>query len=142
LGWGVSNAVLRIVTPQRAVILKQSRPQLRTRVAWFSDLERIYREQEVMQVLRPLLPPLTVPEVLFSDRANYAFIMTHAPAESQVWKECLLAKHIDPKVAEHAGVILGTIHETTANNRDLVEGFHDHRVFVQLRVDPFYRRIQ
>ena len=56
LGWGVSNVVLRVSTPERTFVLKQSRPQLRTRDAWFSDLDRVYREQEVMQVLRPLLP--------------------------------------------------------------------------------------
>src|SRR6516162_3406331 len=90
LGWGVSNAVLRVVTPERTFILKQSRPQLRTRDAWFSDLDRVYREQEVMQVLHPLLPDV-VPEVLFSDRANYVFAMSHAPPDAQVWKEQLLA---------------------------------------------------
>src|SRR6266849_4566544 len=79
-GWGVSNVVLRIVTPERSFVLKQSRPQLRTRDTWLSDIERIYREQEVMEVLYPLLPKPTVPEVLFSDRANYVFAMSHAPA--------------------------------------------------------------
>ena len=69
LSGGVSNAVLRVRTSESVFILKQSRPQLRTRDAWFSDVGRVYREQEVMQVLRPLLPPETVPQVLFSDRA-------------------------------------------------------------------------
>src|SRR5437660_11746309 len=76
LGGGVSNVVLRVVTLERTFVLKQSRPQLRTRDTWLSDLNRIYREQEVMQVLHPLLPQLTVPEVLFSDRANYVFAMS------------------------------------------------------------------
>ena len=76
LGGGVSNAVLRVRTPERVFVLKQSRPQLRTRDAWFSDLDRVYREQEVMQVLHPLLPPQTVPEVLFSDRDEYVFAMS------------------------------------------------------------------
>src|SRR6266478_4201822 len=71
LGGGVSNLVLRVVTEQGAFVLKQSRPQLRTRDAWFSDLDRVYREQEVMQVLFPLLSAPTVPEVLFADRENY-----------------------------------------------------------------------
>jgi len=31
LGWGVSNAVLRVETPEQVFVLKQSRPQLRTR---------------------------------------------------------------------------------------------------------------
>src|SRR5260370_135522 len=86
LGWGVSNAVLRVETPDRLFVLKQSRPQLRTRDAWLSDLDRVYREQEGMQALRPLLPSLVVPEVLFSDRANYVCAMSHAPRAAQVWK--------------------------------------------------------
>src|SRR5216684_8996118 len=80
MGWGVSNAVLRVLTPERTFVLKQSRPRLRTHDPWFSDLDRVYREQDVMQVLHSLLPELTVPEVLFTDRENYVFAMSHAPA--------------------------------------------------------------
>src|SRR5919201_808783 len=76
LGWGVSNVVLRVVTPGRTFVLKQSRPRLRTRDAWFSDLDRVYREQEVMEALYPLLPSPTVPAVLFADRENYVFAMS------------------------------------------------------------------
>src|SRR5260370_29747091 len=142
LGWGVSNVVMRVVTAERIFVLKQSRPQLRTRDPWFSDLERIYREQEVMQVLRPLLPDLTVPEVLFTDRDNYVFAMSHAPAGSRVWKETLLSGMVDQAVAERVGFVLGLMHEITGRNHHLIEPFRDHTVFVQLRVDPFYRRIQ
>ena len=46
------------------------------------------------------------------------------------------------RMAERAGLILGLIHETTGGNHHLIEPFRDHTVFVQLRVDPFYRRIQ
>src|SRR5438067_1715440 len=95
LGWGGSNPGLPFGTPDRTFILKQSRPQLRTRDTWLSDLDRVYREQEVMQVLYPLLPEPTVPQVLFSDRPNYVFAMSHAPAPAQVWKESLLAGQVD-----------------------------------------------
>src|SRR3974390_1268201 len=95
LSGGVSNFVLRVTTPQRRFVLKQSRPQLRTRDAWFSDLDRIWREQEVMEVLGARLPPLVVPQVLFVDRPNYLFAMEHAPSDSRVWKEQLLAGDID-----------------------------------------------
>lgn len=142
LGGGVSNAVLRVRTPERMFVLKQSRPQLRTRDAWYSDIDRVWREMEVMQTLAPLLPPHTVPEVLFADRDNYVFAMSHAPQEAQVWKQQLLAGEIDYTVGEHAGRVLGRIHETTARDRALVERFRDRAVFGQLRVDPFYRRIQ
>lgn len=142
LGWGVSNAVLRVQTPERLFVLKQSRPQLRTRDAWFSDLNRVYREQEVMEALFPLLPPPTVPEVLFSDRDNYVFAMSHAPADSRVWKEALLAGEVDQALGERTGMILGRMHQATAADTSRIEGFRDHTVFVQLRVEPFYQRIQ
>src|SRR5579885_1794334 len=138
LGGGVSNAVLRVVTPERRFVLKQSRPQLRTRDAWFSDLGRVWREQEVMQALGPLLPPLTVPEVLFTDRENYVFVMSHAPDDARVWKEALLAGETDAALARRVGAVLGTMHAATHRDRRLVEPFRDHEVFIQLRVDPFY----
>jgi 5-methylthioribose kinase len=142
LGWGVSNIVLRVKTPSETFVLKQSRPQLRTRDAWFSDLDRVYREQEVMEVLHPLLPEPTVPRVLHADRANYVFAMSHAPAGARVWKESLLDGEVDLAVGKRAGTVLGRIHEATGANPALVERFRDHTVFVQLRVDPFYRRVQ
>jgi 5-methylthioribose kinase len=79
---------------------------------------------------------------LFSDRANYVFAMSHAPAGSRVWKETLLAGQVDLAVGERAGFILGRMHEATGGDPGLVERFRDHTVFVQLRVEPFYRRIQ
>jgi 5-methylthioribose kinase len=142
LGGGVSNAVLRVRAPGRVFVLKQSRPQLRTRDAWFSDLERVYREQEVMEALGPLLPAGTVPEVLFSDRPDYVFAMSHAPEGARVWKEQLLAGEVDLERGRQAGRVLGRLHEGTARDPRLVERFADRAVFVQLRVDPFYRRIQ
>jgi 5-methylthioribose kinase len=142
LGWGVSNAVFRVETAERLFVLKQSRPQLRTRDLWISDIDRVYREQEVMELLHPLLPPLVVPVVLFADRPNYVFAMSHAPLESRVWKESLLEGEVDLELGESAGGILGRMHQSTAANRSAVEPFRDHTVFVQLRVDPFYRRIQ
>jgi 5-methylthioribose kinase len=142
LGGGVSNVVLRVAAPDRLLVLKQSRPQLRTRDPWFSDLDRVCREQEVMQALRPLLPPLTVPEVLFSDRDDYVFVMTHAPAGARGWKEQLLAGDLDPHLGHLTGTVLGRIHEVTARDRPHFERFADRTVFVQLRVDPFYHRVR
>lgn len=141
LSGGVSNQVLRVTTPERRFVLKQSRPQLRTRDAWFSDLERIYREQEVMQALHPYLPSV-VPEVLFVDRANYIYAMSHAPLEAEVWKTHLLAGKIDLDMGAKIGSVLGRIHQVAAEHAQAFEAFRDHNVYVQLRVDPFYRRVQ
>lgn len=142
LGGGVSNVVLRLETPQQVMVLKQSRPQLRTRDAWFSNLDRVFREQEVMQMLHPLLPVGTVPEVLFSDRDNFVFVMSHAPPGARPWKQLLLAGQLDLALGEHVGRVLGRMHEATASNPNFREPFADHTVFVQLRVEPFYYRVQ
>jgi 5-methylthioribose kinase len=138
---GVSNVVLRAQTAEGCFVLKQSRPQLRTRDAWFSDLDRIYREQEVMQALGGVLPEGTVPRVLFADRDNFIFAMSHAPP-SRVWKEMLLAGVIDPGMGRRAGMVLGKMHEGSAHEPERFGTFADRTVFVQLRVDPFYRRVQ
>jgi 5-methylthioribose kinase len=142
LGGGVSNAVLRVEADGRVLVLKQSRPQLRTRDAWFSDIDRVYREQEVMEALQPLLPPGIVPQVLHADRANYVFAMTSAPADARNWKQQLLRGDVELDLGHLAGVVLGRLHQKTAENRAEYERFRDRNVFVQLRVDPFYRRIQ
>src|SRR5215475_13982308 len=79
LAGGVSNVVLRVEQGDRRFVLKQSRPQLRTKEAWFSDLDRVYREQEVMEALHPLLPSGSIPAVLFAVRPRYVLAMEHAP---------------------------------------------------------------
>ena len=148
-GWGVSNVVLRVRVPAlgasastcRCFVLKQSRRQLRTAHRWVSRLDRVFREREAMEVLAPLLPPLTIPRILFEDRANYLFVMACAPQDHVVWKETLLSGEADVSVAQLAGQILGRMHADTLDDRVLAERLGDTEVFVQLRVDPFYRRI-
>jgi 5-methylthioribose kinase len=142
LGGGVSNLVLCVTTAERKLVLKQSRPQLRTRDAWFSDLDRAWREMEVMQALGPLLPPLTVPEVLFSDRENYAFVIGHAPEPFRVWKEALLAGDVVEGMGQRAGQVLARMHQASAGNNELRERFANLRVYEQLRIEPFYRTVQ
>ncbi len=142
LGWGVSNAVLRVDAGVRSLVLKQSRPQLRTREAWFSNIDRVFREAEVMRVLGERTPAGVVPKILFEDRDNYTIAMSAAPADHAVWKQLLLDGQTSAGVARCAGDILGTIHAATAGQASLARQFDDHEVFVQLRVEPFYWRVQ
>jgi 5-methylthioribose kinase len=128
LSGGVSNLVLRVETPAQLFILKQSRPQLRTRDAWFSDLARIFREQETMEALAPLLPGV-VPAVLHSDRDNYVFTMSHAPRDAAVWKAQLLAGRVELERGEEAGRILSRIHEASAANPTRFERFAERTAF-------------
>jgi 5-methylthioribose kinase len=88
-----------------------------------------------------------VPRVLFVDRENFVFAMSHAPQPSEgrttlVWKESLLAGQVDLTMGERTGRVLGMMHEASARDPGTFGAFRDRTAFVQLRVDPFYRRIQ
>jgi 5-methylthioribose kinase len=139
---GVSNIVLRVEQNDRRFIVKQSRPQLRTREAWFSDLNRIHREQAAMELLQPLLPAGCIPAVLFADQPQFVLGMEHAPLDAKPWKQQLLAGQVDLAIGRQVGRLLGLIHARTAQASTALEPLADRTIFVQLRVDPFYRRIQ
>jgi 5-methylthioribose kinase len=142
LGWGVSNVVLRVDAQDRSFVVKQSRAQLRTREDWFSNLDRVFREAEVMRVLHDLLPAGVVPQVIFEDRDNFAFAMSAVSADHVVWKQALLDGNVNLEIGRRAGEILGAIHASTAGEPDLAQAFDDREVFVQLRVEPFYWRLR
>ncbi|MDA0833779.1 MAG: aminoglycoside phosphotransferase family protein [Planctomycetota bacterium] len=143
LAWGVSNVVIRIDSLDRPdFVVKQSRPQLRTKADWFSRPDRIFREVDVMRALSSRLPPGTIPQIEFEDRSQYLFAMEAVPADHRVWKGELLAGTIDLSLAEHLGAILAEIHQSTAGCQNLREQLGNRAVFDELRLDPFYRYLQ
>lgn len=142
LAWGVSNVVLRVQPAERdAFVVKQSRAQLRTKAEWFSRLDRICREMDVMAALFPLLPAGTVPRILFEDRDEFLFGMEAVDASHVVWKQELLDGRADLEVAAKAGAMLAAVHRETFGRGDLAASLGDREVFDQLRLDPFYRRV-
>lgn len=142
LGWGVSNVVLRVeVEGSPPFVLKQAREKLRTKKLWVSRLERIWTERDALVLLDQVLPDGVVPRVLFSDDPNYLFAMTHAPADSVVWKEQLLAGRWDSALAFELGETLGKVHSNTIDHPALPGRLTDTTVFDELRIDPFYREL-
>lgn len=139
LGWGVSNVVLR-VTPEHgpAVVLKQSRELLRTRAEWRSRLDRIWREADVLRLLGERVPGVA-PQLLFEDRPNYVIVMEAIDAAHVVWKESLLAGHVEPSLADTLGELLARIHAATWHDPVVAELVGDQRAFDELRLDPYYR---
>jgi 5-methylthioribose kinase len=144
LSGGVSNVVLRI-RPQVGpdFVVKQSRERLRTEAEWFSRLDRIWREADVMRDLEPLTPPGFVPRVLFEDRGSYMFAMQAVPDSHTVWKSELLAGDFDSGIAARLGAVTRQIHQSTAGAQaePFRRKYGDREVFEQLRIDPFYRRV-
>ncbi|MGH9614650.1 MAG: hypothetical protein ACRD4P_16405, partial [Bryobacteraceae bacterium] len=135
LGGGVSNTVLLVESESVRVIVKQSLAKLRVEEDWFSDRERIFRESAAMRMLEKLLPERSVPPVLFEDPENFAFAMTAAPAESEMWKTLLLRGEISLETAGQAGRMLGAMIARTHRNDEFQRTFGDQTVFDQLRID-------
>ncbi|MBL8827049.1 MAG: phosphotransferase [Planctomycetaceae bacterium] len=151
LAGGVSNQVLYIARPRHPggdFVVKQVREQLRVPEPWFSRIDRIWREVEVMHVCDGLLshdndPSLRVhtPRILHEDRAQYVFAMTAAPREHRVWKRDLLAERVEPEIARQCGRLLGRLHARSWNNAAVAARLDDRAIFDELRLDPYYRTV-
>jgi 5-methylthioribose kinase len=141
LAWGVSNIVIRVDTPVRSFVVKQSRKQLRTKIDWFSQLDRVWREVDVLRVLGDLLPAGAVPRVLSEDRDNYLFTMEAIDADHRVWKADLLDGFFDSSIADTLAGHLAAIHRGSTGNAEIAERMSDQTVFDELRLDPFYRYV-
>jgi len=141
LGGGVSNTVVLVETPESRFILKQALPQLRVRDEWLADRSRIFAERNALQDAARLLPPGWVPEVLWSDGANYLYAMKAAPEPSEFWKQRLLEGRIEPELARRAGVALGLFIRGSWQSPYFERRYADREAFDQLRTDPYYRTI-
>ncbi len=142
LGGGVSNVVLLVEwpgTPLRRWVVKQSLGKLRVKDDWRSERERIFREAEALQTLRPVLGPAALPEVIHLDKEKFLLVMTAAPRGSLSWKDLLLGRRGDAGVAREAALLLAKIINASRGDPTLLAKFWDRTVFDQLRIDPYYR---
>lgn len=140
LGGGISNVVLRVRSAAGCLVLKQSLPELRVAVTWEFDRSRILVERDCMLALAELLPPGHAPVVRFSDPANFVLVMSCAPP-GRVWKDALLAGHVDVQAARRVGVLLGRLQARAAADPGRRACFDDLRVLHQGRIDPYHRTV-
>ena len=139
LGGGVSNTVLLVEADGQRAVVKRSLRKLRVQQDWFSDPNRIFREAAALRRLAPHLPPGSLPEVLFEDRDNHAFVMTAAPPEAETWKTLLLRGEVNLETAATIGGMLAAIWRASWRNAEWEAEFGDQTVFRELRLDPYYR---
>lgn len=141
LGGGVSNIVLSVSTPSRAVVVKQALPRLRVEDDWLAKRERAVTEGAALRLAASLTSRL-VPPVLDVDADVCALTIAHAPRSWHPWKDLLLAGTAEPTVADRLGSALASCHRGTLASDGVREQFADHEAFEQLRVDPFYRTVE
>src|SRR4051812_48657108 len=92
-----------------------------------------------MNLLFPLLPQGSVPEVVAEDRENFAFLMTAAPEGAETWKSQLMRGETSHEAADATGELLGRIIRGTLYESSAKRIFGDPTAFTQLRLDPYYR---
>lgn len=140
LAWGVSNTVLRVdPVGYPPLVIKQSQPQLRTRLEWRSRCERIFREADALRVWHSLLPPGSVPLVLFEDRPLFILGLEAIRLDHVVWKQRLLQGELNASIACTLGQRMAQVHRASWQRPELLPDAQDWSVFDELRIDPFYR---
>ncbi|MDQ0340065.1 5-methylthioribose kinase [Caldalkalibacillus uzonensis] len=139
---GVSNMVWKITTPSKRWVLKQALPKLKVQEEWYSDVDRIFREQLVMRFLQDLIPSDTVPGIIHHDLERHILIMNCAPESTIPWKNQLMEGIFDQSVASNVGRLLKMIHKQSLSmNENQIAQLKDLRFSKQLRIDPFYHYI-
>lgn len=139
LSGGVSSIVWKIVLKNNRWVMKQALRKLKVKEDWFSDVERIHREHEVMDALCDFVPKGSIPKILHVDYINHIYMMTYAE-EAKSWKDILMNGNFSASVTKNAAYLLHEIHyhSNGINDEDKAK-FQDQKYFIQLRVEPFHR---
>jgi len=136
---GVSSNVWKIAVNNKRWVMKQALRKLKVEAEWFSDVERIHREHEVMVALSDLIPRRVIPAVLHVDYINHIYMMECADEGAQTWKEMLMQGNLSTTIAENAGYLLSEIHlRSDSMDAEHKIKFQDQNYFIQLRVEPFH----
>ena len=141
LGWGISNTLVKVMTSDRNMVVKQSLEYLRVKEEWKADRKRIYTERECISLLEHSLEPGSFPEIIYEDRPNFLFVMSSAPEGSMNWKELLISGDISSVIAEESGKLLRLFHNIDVKAVGLKEVFNDLDAFIELRIDPYHRTV-
>ena len=150
LSGGVSNMVIHVArSGGEALVLKQARPRLNVAEPWYCSVERIWREVDVLSICSKLLRKrpvdatlkVDVPRLLFTDRENYLYAMSAAPAKHVAWKHELLSGVARSDVASACGELLGSLHARSWQDAAIARQLDDRQFFDDLRLDPYYRQI-
>ena len=96
-------------------VLKQPLPKFRTETEWLVDVERVHVERDALRLCAVILPPGSVPEVLWFDEANYVLALACAPLDSVLWKKQLLKGYVSADAAQLAGTLLAILYSSTRN---------------------------
>jgi len=139
LAGGVSCDVWKVETPSGPVVVKRPLPQLRVAALWEAPVERGTSEVRWLRRARGV-DPAFAPEVLADFPDLHAFVLRFLPG-CPVWKDELIAGHVDPDFAAAVGGGIVKVHAATAFNRGDRAAFPNEAMFHALRLDPFFLHV-
>lgn len=140
-GGGVSSDLALVIGPEGPYVIKQARARLKVRADWRADPRRAMIEVAALQAIAEVLGEDCVPRVLWSDPVQNRFAMALVPPRFRNWKDLLVAGETNAATARRVGVLLGRLHRRTAPREDLARRFDDRTFLIELRIEPFFRRI-
>ncbi len=135
---GVSSDIWRVdLSGGRTLCVKRALAQLKVAAEWKAPVSRNAFEWAWIRFASQILPD-AVPEPLAHDEEAGLFAMGFLnPADHPVWKQQLLAGHVDPSTAAAVGRSLGVLHGASAHRADLAAAFNTGASFHALRLDPY-----
>lgn len=125
----------------REIVIKEALPRLRVAADWRSDPARASVEVAALRTLRRLLGPGTVPSVLWEDAQHHRFAMERIDPSFRNWRDELNHRRVALDTAQRVGELLAAMHGQSAADPHIAEQFANREYFVQLRIEPFFRRI-
>jgi Ser/Thr protein kinase RdoA (MazF antagonist) len=137
LAGGVSSDIWRLDLPGRALCIKRALPRLRVEADWQAPISRNAYEWSWLQFAAAHCPD-NVPRPVAHDPGAGLFAMAFlAPDRYPVWKQQLLAGHVDESTAAALGLVLGRLHAASAGRAYLAARFDSGANFDALRLDPY-----
>jgi len=122
------NRVFRLYGGDFNVVVKQMCESSEQHKAHF------IRELSSHKYFINLLGINSVPELIYEDEENQAYLMQGAPRSAESWKKRLLFGTIDPTLCSIAGQYLKTIHSVSNNDPNIPNEFWDSLLFETKRI--------
>ncbi|ADB50521.1 phosphotransferase family protein [Conexibacter woesei] len=140
MGGGISNAVLLVETDRGdRFVVKQARDRLAVDADWHIDRRRALNEARCLRYLGEILPPESVPRVLFTDEQASLIGISIVPAGGAIWKQELLEGSISSLTALRVGTLLATVHAVSAEDPRVARDFDNPDLLEQGRITPYHR---
>jgi 5-methylthioribose kinase len=120
-------------------VIKQALPRLRVATDWFSSPARNHAEAMALRWLPRLVPPDTIPGLVFEDPENHLLAMGAVPPPHENWKSLLLNGHLNEEHVRQFATLLAHIHRSSSIRKaELQPIFQDQSFFESLRLEPYY----